>query len=199
FGQRVVTELNRAFPSDAGPISSSASVGVVTIPGHGASVDELLANADLALSTAKASGRARAELFRTDMGERLRLRMTMERDLRQAVAKKELRLHWQPQVDTAEWRISGCEALLRWQHAEQGLIPPASFIPLAEETGLIVELGGWVLNEACRVGAHKLPGLMVAVNVSPIQVVRDDFVNVVRKALAAGNLPPHRLEIEITE
>jgi len=199
FGQRVVDELNRAFSCDAGAINASASVGVVTIPGYGTSVDELLANADLALSSAKAGGRARAEIFHPDMGERLRLRMTLERDLRQAVARKELRLHWQPQVDTAEWHISGCEALLRWQHAEQGLIPPINFIPLAEETGLIVELGEWVLHEACRVGAQKLPGLMVAVNVSPIQVVREDFVNVVRKALAAGNLPPHRLEIEITE
>jgi diguanylate cyclase (GGDEF)-like protein len=199
FGQRVVVELNRGFSSDAGLINSGASVGVVTIPGHGTSVDELLANADLALSTAKAGGRARAELFRTDMGERLRLRMTMERDLRMAVARNELRLHWQPQVDTAHWRVSGCEALLRWQHTDLGLIPPMNFIPMAEETGLIVELGEWVLNEACRVGAHKLPGLMVAVNVSPIQVVRDDFVNVVRKALSASGLPPQRLEIEITE
>ncbi len=199
FGQRVVDELNRVFSCEAGAINASASVGVVTIPGHGTTVDELLANADLALGSAKAGGRARAEIFHADMGERLRLRMTLERDLRQAVARKELRLHWQPQVDTAQWRISGCEALLRWQHAEQGLIPPASFIPLAEETGLIVELGQWVLDEACRVGAHKLPGLMVAVNVSPIQVVRDDFVNVVRKALSAGGLPPQRLEIEITE
>jgi len=199
FGQRVVIELNRGFSSDAGQINSGASVGVVTIPGHGTSVDELLANADLALSTAKAGGRARAELFRTDMGERLRLRMTMERDLRMAVARNELRLHWQPQVDTAHWRVSGCEALLRWQHTDLGLIPPMNFIPMAEETGLIVELGAWVLNEACRVGAHKLPGLMVAVNVSPIQVVRDDFVNVVRKALSASGLPAQRLEIEITE
>jgi len=199
FGQRVVAELNRAFSSDVGAINSSASVGVVTIPAHGTTVDELLANADLALGSAKAGGRARAEIFHADMGERLRLRMTLERDLRLAVAKKELRLHWQPQVDTAEWRINGCEALLRWQHGELGLIPPMNFIPLAEETGLIVELGEWVLHEACRVGAHKLPGLMVAVNVSPIQVVREDFVNVVRKALAASGLPPHRLEIEITE
>ena len=199
FGQRVVAELNRGFTSDSGIINSGASVGVVAIPAHGTTVDELLANADLALSAAKAGGRARAEIFRTDMGERLRLRMTMERDLRVAVARKELRLHWQPQVDTARWRVSGCEALLRWQHGELGLIPPLNFIPLAEETGLIVELGAWVLGEACRVGAQKLPGLMVAVNVSPIQVVRDDFVNVVRKALAAGGLPAQRLEIEITE
>ena len=199
FGQRVVAELNRGFPSDAGVISSSASVGVVTIPAHGSTVDELLANADLALSTAKAAGRARVEMFRTDMGERLRLRMTMERDLRQAIARDELRLHWQPQVDTRDWRVSGCEALLRWQHTDLGLIPPMNFIPMAEETGLIVELGEWVLNEACRVGAHRLPGLMVAVNVSPIQVVRDDFVTVVRKALAASGLPAQRLELEITE
>ena len=199
FAQRIVAELNRGFSTDAGLVSSSASVGVVAIPAHGTTVDELLANADLALSTAKAGGRARAEMFRTDMGERLRLRMTMERDLRQAVARKELRLHWQPQVNTARWQISGCEALLRWQHTELGLIPPMNFIPMAEETGLIVELGEWVLNEACRVGAHKLPGLMVAVNVSPIQVVRDDFVLMVRKALSASGLPPQRLEIEITE
>ena len=199
FGQRIVAELNRGFPSDAGLISSSASVGVVTIPAHGSTVDELLANADLALSTAKASGRARVEMFRTDMGERLRLRMTMERDLRQAVARNELRLHWQPQVDTRDWRVSGCEALLRWQHTDLGLIPPMNFIPMAEETGLIVELGEWVLNEACRVGAHRLPGLTVAVNVSPIQVVRDDFVTMVRKALSSSGLPAQRLEIEITE
>ena len=199
FGQRVVAELNRGFPSDAGIINSGASVGVVAIPAHGTTVDELLANADLALTSAKAGGRGRAEMFRADMGERLRLRMTMERDLRMAVARKELRLHWQPQVDTASWRVSGCEALLRWQHGELGLIPPMNFIPMAEETGLIVELGAWVLDEACRVGARKLPGLMVAVNVSPIQVVRDDFVNVVRKALAASGLPAQRLEIEITE
>jgi diguanylate cyclase (GGDEF)-like protein len=199
FGERVVAELDRAFTSDSGLINSGASVGVVSIPAHGTTVDELLANADLALSTAKAGGGGRAEMFRTDMGERLRLRMTMERDLRMAVARGELRLHWQPQVDTARWCISGCEALLRWQHAELGLVPPMNFIPMAEETGLIVELGAWVLGEACRVGAQKLPGLMVAVNVSPIQVVRDDFVNVVRKALAASGLPAQRLEIEITE
>ena len=199
FGQRVVAELGRAFSSESGLINSGASVGVVTIPGHGATVDELLANADLALSTAKAAGRARAEIFHADMGERLRLRMTMERDLRVAAARHELRLHWQPQVDTRTWRVSGCEALLRWEHGELGLIPPMNFISMAEETGLIVELGEWVLNEACRVGVQKLPGLMVAVNVSPIQVVRDDFVLTVRKALAASGLPPQRLEIEITE
>ncbi|MEP6503880.1 MAG: diguanylate cyclase, partial [Betaproteobacteria bacterium] len=129
FGQRIVAELSRGFSSSSGLIESGASVGVVAIPLHGTTVDELLANADLALSTAKAGGRSRAEMFRTDMGERLRLRMTLERDLRQAVARNELRLHWQPQVDTASWVVSGCEALLRWQHGELGLIPPMNFIP----------------------------------------------------------------------
>jgi diguanylate cyclase (GGDEF)-like protein len=203
FGQRVVEELGRGFASDAsagpGAIAGSVSVGVAMIPGHGQSVDELLANVDLALSSAKAAGRGRCEMFRADMGERQRERMMLERDLRQALARQELRLHWQPQVDTARWRVSGCEALLRWEHAELGLVSPAQFIPLAEETGLIVELGQWVLQQACRIGSRRLPGLMIAVNVSPIQVVRDDFVEVVRQALAAGGLPPQRLELEITE
>ncbi len=199
FGQRIVEELNRSFASSGGAIGSGASIGIATIPQHGQSVDELLANADLALTAAKAGGRARCEMFRADMGERLRLRMTLERDLRQAVAKNELRLHWQPQVEATGWRVSGCEALLRWQHPDLGLVPPMNFIPMAEETGLIVELGEWVLNEACRVGVQKLPGLMVAVNVSPIQLVREDFVQVVRRALSASGLPPQRLEIEITE
>jgi diguanylate cyclase (GGDEF)-like protein len=199
FGQRIVAELGRGFASAAGTIAGSVSVGIAMMPGHGHTVDELLANVDLALGTAKSAGRGRCEMFRADMGERLRQRMTLERDLRQAVARDELRLHWQPQVDTKRWRVSGCEALVRWEHAEIGLVSPAQFIPLAEETGLIVELGEWVLNQACRVGAHRLPGLMVAVNVSPIQLVRDDFLHVVRKALTASGLPPQRLELEITE
>jgi diguanylate cyclase (GGDEF)-like protein len=199
FGERAAAELARGYPSDAGVISAGASVGVVVLPQHGRTVDELLANADLALGIAKSGGRGRCEMFHSDMGERLRMRRTLERDLSQAVARGELRLHWQVQVDTAGWRVNGCEALLRWQHAELGLVPPMSFIPLAEESGLIVELGKWVLTEACRVGVRRLPGLMIAVNVSPIQVVRDDFVQVVRKALADSGLPAHRLEIEITE
>ena len=162
-------------------------------------LDEVLANADLALGAAKGAGRGRCELFHADMGERLRLRIALERDLRDALARRELTLHWQPQVDTEAWRVSGCEALLRWQHPRHGMVPPLQFIPIAEESGFIVELGEWVLQEACRVGAKQLPGLTVNVNVSPMQLVRDDFTAVVRRALAEAHLDAHRLEIEITE
>jgi len=199
FGQRVVGALARGFTCPAGAITSGASVGVAMLGAHGTTVDGLLANAELALEAAKKAGGGRCELFHEDMGERLRQRVTLERDLRRAVARGELRLHWQPKVDTAAWKVNGCEALLRWQHPELGLVPPMQFVPLAEETGLIVELGEWVLHEACEVGARSLPGLSVAVNASPAQVVREDFVEVVCKALAAGGLPAQRLEIEITE
>lgn len=199
LGQRIVDELHRPFFIGGRAVRSGVSVGVVMLPEHGRTVDEVLANADLALGAAKAGGRGRCELFHTDMGERLRLRIALERDLRDAVSRGELTLHWQPQVDTRAWRISGCEALLRWQHPRLGLVPPLQFIPIAEESGLIVDIGEWVLLEACRVGARSLPGLNVNVNVSPMQLVRDDFPSVVRRALTEAHLEAHRLEIEITE
>jgi diguanylate cyclase (GGDEF)-like protein len=199
LGQRIVDELARPFFVGGRAVRSGISVGIVLLPEHGSTVDEVLANADLALGTAKAGGRGRSEMFHADMGERLRLRVALERDLREAIGRGELLLHWQPQVDTRAWRISGCEALLRWQHPRLGLVPPLQFIPIAEESGLIVDVGEWVLNEACRVGATQLPGLTVNVNVSPVQLVRDDFPQVVRRALAAARLDAHRLEIEITE
>ncbi len=199
LGQRIVDEVHRAFFIAGKAVRTGVSVGVVMLPEHGGTVDEVLANADLALGAAKAAGRGRCELFHADMGERLRLRIALERDLRDAIARKELTLHWQPQVDTRAWRISGCEALLRWQHPRLGMVPPLQFIPIAEETGLIVEIGEWVLQEACRVGARELPGLTINVNVSPMQIVREDFPQAVRRALDAARLDPHRLEIEITE
>jgi diguanylate cyclase (GGDEF)-like protein/PAS domain S-box-containing protein len=199
LGQRIVEELHRPFFIGGRAVRGGVSVGVVMLPAHGRTVDEVLANADLALGAAKAAGRGRCELFHADMGERVRLRISLERELREALARHEMTLHWQPQVDTRAWRIGGCEALLRWQHPRLGLVPPLQFIPIAEESGFIVELGEWVLQEACRVGAKHLPGLTVNVNASPLQLVRDDFPQVVRRALTEARLDPHRLEIEITE
>jgi diguanylate cyclase (GGDEF)-like protein/PAS domain S-box-containing protein len=199
FGRRVVAELGRSFPSSAGAIVAGASAGIVLLPSHGGSVDELLAHAGLALEAAKAGGRGHCEIFRADMAERQQRRLALERDLAQAVERGQLRLHWQPKVDVSDWRVAGCEALVRWEHPSLGLVPPMQFIPVAEETGLVVEVGRWVLNEACRIGAQHLDGLSIAVNASAVQVVREDFVDVVRDALAASGLAPDRLEIEITE
>ncbi|UFN47865.1 EAL domain-containing protein [Roseomonas sp. OT10] len=161
-------------------------------------VAELLRGAELALHQAKMDGRGRLRVFAPDMDERLRRRRAMVQDMRAAIARGEFRLAFQPQVCVASGRVMGAEALLRWTHPVHGPIPPDSFIPVAEESGLIVPLGAWVLAEACRVAAGW-PDLSVAVNVSPIQVRQAGFVATVEQALARSGLPPERLELEITE
>ncbi len=174
------------------------SIGVATAPADGHDADTLLRHADIALYEAKADGRGALRCFAPQMSDRLQRRRALELDLRRALGQDELALHFQPRFETAELRLTGVEALLRW-HAPGGrIVGPEQFVPLAEETGLIVPIGDWVLREACRQAA-PLPGLTVSVNLSPVQFRHGDLVASVEAALATSGLDPRRLELELTE
>jgi PAS domain S-box-containing protein len=160
---------------------------------------ELLKNADMALYGAKANGRGTYRFFESEMDARMKARRTLELALRAALANGEFELYYQPLVDLQKDEVTSCEALLRWQHPERGMVGPAEFIPVAEEIGLIVPLGEWVLKRACADAALWRDDVKVAVNLSPIQVMNKNLVAVVIGALASSGLPAHRLEIEITE
>ncbi|HET8695494.1 MAG TPA: EAL domain-containing protein [Aquabacterium sp.] len=180
-------------------VNVGLSIGVGLIPDHGENLDELLANADLAMMAAKTNGRGRAEFFARSLGERNRRKLTLENELRRALLNNQFTLFWQPKVQTEAWYVCGAEALIRWHHPTLGTIPPSEFIPVAESAGLITDIGNWVLREACKVAARELPGLTISINASPAQLLRTDFITQVDAALAAANLPPEHLEVEITE
>jgi diguanylate cyclase (GGDEF)-like protein len=175
------------------------SIGIALAPGDGTDPTELLKNADMALYRAKADGRGTYRFFEPAMDARMKARRTLELALRVALANGEFTLHYQPLVSLDDRRITCCEALIRWQHPERGLIQPAEFIPIAEEIGLIVPLGEWVLGQACADAMAWPADVKVAVNLSPIQVMNQNLVAVIVGALAAAGLPAHRLEVEITE
>lgn len=200
LAQRLVLALGQPFEVSRGhTLPLSVSVGVAIAPEHGASRDELLVNADLALYAAKQAGRGRYELFSPRLGDSHRRRVLIAQELRGAIARGELALAWQPQVHIDGWRVVGAEALLRWQHPQLGAVSPAEFIPIAEESGQIIAIGAWVLEQACA-GAAELPAsIAVSVNASPAQLLREDFVATVGLALARAGLPARRLKVEITE
>jgi diguanylate cyclase (GGDEF)-like protein/PAS domain S-box-containing protein len=175
------------------------SIGIALSPNDGTDADELLKKADLALYGAKADGRSTYRFFEPEMDARMRAWHTLENDLRSAIANGELVLHYQPVVELKRNEISGVEALLRWQHPERGMIPPDQFIPVAEETGLITQIGEWVLRTACADAARWPSDIRIAVNLSPAQLTSKNFVQVVVNALAASGVPATRLELEITE
>ncbi len=197
--QAIVETLSHPFDVDGVPVSIGASVGFAIGPGDGATVDVLLRSADLALYEVKGSGRGAACRFVPAIKEKADERRAMEADLRDALAAGEFRLAYQPVVDAADERIVGFEALLRWHHPVLGLIPPTKFIPVAEETGLIVEIGSWVIGEACRQARQWPDHVRVAVNLSPVQFDDPRLVDRVRTALADAGLAADRLELEITE
>ncbi|HET7862845.1 MAG TPA: EAL domain-containing protein [Burkholderiaceae bacterium] len=181
----------------------TASVGVALYPAHGTGLETLLRNADAAMYDAKARGRDAVSVYDERMSEQASDQLALQADLRQALARNQLVLHYQPLVDPVTGKVHALEALLRWQHPERGLVPPVEFIPLAEDTGLIVPIGGWVLRQACMHLAHLRmqgrPGLRMAVNLSPRQFKAEGLEADVRGALDNAGLPGEALELEITE
>ena len=174
------------------------SVGVAISPADGANAAALVANAEAALRRAKSEGRGIVRFFEANMENRLRERRVLASDLESAVELGQLRLHYQPQTDVTG-KLLGFEALVRWQHPTRGLVPPGLFIPIAEEHGLIVEIGEWILREACREAASWPGDLSIAVNLSPIQFRQSDFFGLIQSILVETGLPGRRLELEITE
>ena len=180
-------------------ITTDASIGIALAPGDGVDLDQLLKNADLALYGAKGDGRRTYRFFEAGMDHRARARRSLELELRQAISDGGFETYYQPVVNLEDGKISSCEALLRWRHPERGMISPAEFIPVAEDSGLINQLGLWVLNTACAEAATWPDHVRVAVNVSPVQFRSQSLALNVAAALAASGLPASRLELEITE
>jgi diguanylate cyclase (GGDEF)-like protein len=199
LAERLLDALATPFDLEGEPVAIAASVGIAVAPADGAEGQTLLQNADTALHRAKQDGRGSYRSFEAGMDARLLARRAMELDLRRALYAGELAVHYQPLVDTRGQQVIGFEALLRWHHPKQGMIQPTAFIPLAEETGLIVPIGEWVLRTACVEAAAWPERLKVAVNVSPVQFQDTKLVGVVAEALAASGLPPDLLELEVTE
>jgi diguanylate cyclase (GGDEF)-like protein len=203
---RLVAALAEPFNLGGHQALIGASIGVtlrdttsVGLPGERLEVGTMLQEADIALYRAKAEGRATYRFFQTEMNQQLQERRSLEADLRLAIAEGQFRLHYQPQVGLAGRDIFGAEALIRWQHPQRGNVRPDEFIQLAEETGLIVQIGDWVLVEACREASTWPRPLRIAVNVSPVQFRKAGFVDSVRRALHDTGLEPARLELEVTE
>jgi diguanylate cyclase (GGDEF)-like protein/PAS domain S-box-containing protein len=180
-------------------LTTDASIGIALAPQDGTDLDQLIKNADLAMYGAKAEGRRTHRFFEPVMDARAKARLTMEQDLRQAMIDGGFDIHYQPLLDLANSEVTGCEALLRWRHPERGLVSPAEFIPVAEDIGLINELGDWVLQTACQEAAGWPSHIRLAVNVSPVQLKSQTLALRIMGALATSGLPPDRLEIEITE
>lgn len=183
-------------------LSTSASVGVAIYPDTSDSFESLLRNADTAMYKAKENGNNTYSVYTKQMSDNLIREFKIQSDLKKAIENKEFILHYQPQVDLKLNRITGAEALIRWKHPELGMIQPLNFIPIAESTGLIVQIGEWVMMEACRqaaLWAKEGMEITIAVNISAVQFKRGDFVAVVKKALSSSGLNPKQLELELTE
>jgi len=199
--ERLLRELSAPFEVRGRQVFVRASVGIAVSDPLDVT-DTLIRNADTAMYAAKAAGKGRFEFFRPDMHERAVARFEVQADLERAIGQEEFVLHYQPIIDLGSDRVMGMEALARWQHPTRGLLPPAEFIAEAEETGLIVPLGGWVLREACRqiaVWRGSYPDLWVSVNLSTRQLVEPDLVDQVADVLRATDLDPSGLMLELTE
>ena len=202
----VVELVRRTFEAIRAPydclghqVTSDASIGIAMAPQDGTDLDQILKNADMAMYAAKSAGRRTWRFFEPAMDAHVRERRLLETDLRKAIAEQALEVYYQPCVSLEDNAITGCEALVRWRHPERGMISPAEFIPIAEETGLINELGEWVLATACAEAAGWPDDVRLAVNVSPVQFRSGTLALKIVSALAASGLAASRLELEITE
>ncbi len=201
--ERIVNAMTADFVVQGHSLSISCSLGISIFPEHGTDGETLIKNADAAMYSAKENGRNNFQFYTEDMNAQVVERLTLEKSLRLALERKELFLVYQPQMDIGTGRITGLEALLRWQHPELGLVPPDKFIRIAENSGLIVPIGEWVLRTACA-QARKwqdegLPAVSVAVNVSAVQFRQEDFCELIRRVLHETGLAPQCLELELTE
>jgi diguanylate cyclase (GGDEF)-like protein/PAS domain S-box-containing protein len=199
LADRIGTVLMAPIRLDGTPVGIGASIGITLCPQDGAIIDKLLQNSDLALERAKQDARGSYRFFEPDMDERLRLRQALKIELRDALDRDELELAYQPLVGLPDGRIHGFEALLRWRHPTRGFVSPAEFIPTAEKTGLILPIGRWVLERACRDAAGWPGDIRIAVNLSTVQFRQRALVETVAAALELSGLDPQRLELEITE
>ena len=199
FARRVRETIMQPYELEDHLVVVDTSIGIALAPGDGATCDELIKNADLALYGAKASGRGTFRFFEQAMDAKMMARHEMELDLRRALVKGEFEIHYQPLVNLEQDRICTCEALLRWNHPLRGQVSPDSFIPVAEETGLITRIGDWVIRTACAEAASWPDDITLAINISPVQFRNENLLQVVTHALATSGLEPGRLELEITE
>jgi diguanylate cyclase (GGDEF)-like protein len=196
---RVFDAIREPYECLGHQVTTDASIGIALAPQHGGDLDQILKNADLAMYAAKSAGRRTYRFFEPAMDARVRARHILEVELRQAIIDGALEVYYQPCISLQDNRITGCEALLRWRHSERGMISPAEFIPIAEDTGLINQLGEWVLATACAEAATWPDHIKLAVNVSPVQFKSGTFALKIVAALAASGLAANRLELEITE
>ncbi len=199
FVTRIHEAIRQPYQCLGHQLSTDASIGIALAPQDGTDLDQLIKSADLAMYGAKAGGRRTHRFFEPAMDASAKARLTMEQDLRQALVDGGFEIHYQPLVNLHRDEVIGCEALLRWRHPERGMVSPAEFIPVAEDTGLIIELGEWVLRTACAEAATWPDHIRIAVNVSPVQLKSQTLALKIMGALAASGLPASRLELEITE
>ena len=199
LANRILEKITEPYDLDGRKVVIGTSIGITLAPDDADDADALIRNADLALYKAKSEGRNRYRFFEASMEMAARERRELEEDMQRAMAQGEFVLHYQTIIDVGKRVCDGAEALVRWRHPERGLIPPDQFIALAEESGLIVPLGAWILRRACADAAEWPPHLKVAVNLSPVQFKQNDLLGTLKSALDESGLDPSRLELEITE
>jgi diguanylate cyclase (GGDEF)-like protein len=196
---RIIGAFRQPFDVDGHQVVAGASIGVTIAPGDNVSYETLMRDADIALYLAKTEGRGTVRFFEPEMDARIHIRRMLEHDLQNAITRNEFELYYQPLINLNPIKLVGFEALLRWHHPVRGLVSPLDFIPVAEETGMIVAIGEWVLHNACVEAVTWPRNLSVAVNLSPVQFKQGDIISTIQSALVASGLRPDRLELEITE